>query len=101
MNIFVRENPEKVVEGEEDNLNNETEIKDVTITIDGQAIVPFNYTYKFKQGKYLIKYYFHHLLTKTDYMFYHCFNLTKIDLTHFNSEKVDNMRNMFFGLYKT
>ena len=86
---FAKEYPEKVVEGEEDNLNNETEIKDVTITIDGQAIIPFSYTYKFKQGKYLIKYYFHHLLTKTDYMFYNCFKLTKIDLTHFNSEKVN------------
>ena len=84
---LVRNTPDEAREGEEDDLNNETEIKDVTITIDGQAI-PFSYYHNFKErGKYLIKYNFHHLLTKTDYMFCYCLNLTKIDLTHFNTEK--------------
>jgi len=95
---IVRNTPDEAIEGEEENYNNETEIKDCTIYIDGKPIIPFSYTHKFTRGKYLIKYDFHHLLTKTDYMFCYCLNLTEIDLTHFNSSKVNNMSRMFFRL---
>ena len=36
-------------------------------------------------------------LTNCKFMFYGCDNLTKIDLSSFNSEKVTNMRSMFYG----
>ena len=39
---LVRNVPDEAREGEEDDLNNETEIKDVTITIDGQSAFDYD-----------------------------------------------------------
>ena len=76
---------------------NEREIKDVEIKIDGKAI-KFAYTYKFeKEGKYQIEYIFKNNLTKANYLFYGCNNLTNLDLSKFNTQNVTNMSNMFYG----
>ena len=97
--LIVRNTPDEAREGED--LDDEAEIKDVSISIDGAPDIPFTYRYNFKQrGKYRVKYTFHHPLKKTDYMFCYCINLIQIDLTHFNSEQVTNMSNMFFNLKK-
>ena len=76
---------------------NEREIKDVEIKINGKAI-KFSYTYKFeKEGKYQIEYIFKNNLTKANYLFYGCNNLTNLDLSKFNTQNVTNMSNMFYG----
>ena len=76
---------------------NEREIKDVEIKINGKAI-KFAYIYKFeKEGKYPIEYIFKNNLTKANYLFYGCNNLTNLDLSKFNTQNVTNMSNMFYG----
>ena len=76
---------------------NEREIKDVEIKLNGKAI-KFAYTYKFeKEGKYPIEYIFKNNLTKVNYLFYGCNNLTNLDLSKFNTQNVTNMSNMFYG----
>ena len=76
---------------------NEREIKDVEIKINGKAI-KFAYTYKFeKEGKYPIEYIFKNNLTKANYLFYGCNNLTNLDLSKFNTQNVTDMSNMFYG----
>ena len=76
---------------------NEREIKDVEIKINGKAI-KFAYTYKFeKEGKYQIEYIFKNDLTRANYLFYGCNNLTNLDLSKFNTQNVTNMSNMFYG----
>jgi len=84
-------------EGEQENKNkNEKEIKDnIEITINDE-IIPFSYSYKFKEkGKYKIKYSFKNNLTNTNYMFYKCEYLIKIDLSKLNTENVKDMNHMF------
>jgi len=84
-------------EGEQENKNkNEKEIKDnIEITINGE-IIPFSYSYKFKEkGKYKIKYSFKNNLANTNYMFYKCEYLIKIDLSKLNTENVKDMNHMF------
>ena len=57
----------------------------------------FSYYYDFnKKGKYNIKYIFKKNITKIDYMFYECENLTNIDLSNFNTNNVTYMGCMFF-----
>ena len=76
---------------------NEREIKDVEIKINGKSI-KFSYTYKFeKEGKYQIEYIFKNDLTRANYLFYGCNNLTNLDLSKFNTQNVTNMSNMFYG----
>ena len=59
---------------------------------------PFSYFYDFKiPGKYIIKYIFKTLLTRTVCLFADCQSLKKVDLSHFNTEKVTNMNSMFYG----
>ena len=71
---------------------NEKEIKDNTeIYINNNKIV-FNYYHTFNnKGKYIIKYLFSNLLTKTCFMFIGCDSLISIDLSKFNTEDVTNM----------
>ena len=74
---------------------NEEEIKKCEIKINNK-IFPFSYFFKFKnEGRYSIKYSFKNCLNSTSYMFSECRNLIKIDLSHFNAEKVITMDNMF------
>ena len=75
--------------------SNEEEIKQCKLIIDGQS-VPFNYLYNFKNiGKHTIIYTFQNNLTRTNFMFYKCEKLTKLDFSHFHSENVTTMEAMF------
>ena len=85
---------------EEAEFKNEDEIKESTTISINDEVIPFSYRHKFpKQGIFKIKYTFSRLLTKTDYMFFYCGLYTKIDLTHFNTEKVTNMASMFYNCF--
>jgi len=77
---------------------NEYEIKKyIEIQINDKS-KPFSYFYDFKiPGKYIIKYIFKTLFTKTVCLFADCQSLKKVDLSHFNTEKVTNMNSMFNG----
>ena len=76
---------------------NEKEIKEnITIKINNKNI-PFSYFYSFnKKGNYTIKYIFKKNLTKTNFMFCECLNLTNIDLSKFNTEYIVNTSCMFY-----
>ena len=76
---------------------NEEEIKTCKIQINESAI-PFNYFHIFQSaGNYRIKYSFKDNLTKTNFMFFGCKSLTKIDFANFNTQNVDDMECMFHG----
>lgn len=77
---------------------NEIEIKyDILIIINGKKI-DFTYQYKFeKEGKYIIEYHCKNQFNRLNHMFYKCSNLTKLDLSNFNSQNIVNMREMFYG----
>ena len=76
---------------------NEKEIKNSDIFINGEQI-DWNYDYIFPtKGKYNIKYVFHDLLTSTSCLFEDCKNLIEIDLSYFNAENITNMSFMFGG----
>ena len=49
------------------------------------------------EGEYHILLKFHILMTDCSFMFYECNNITHIDLSSFNSQKVTNMYCMFFS----
>ena len=75
--------------------SNEEEIKKCEIRINNE-LIPFNYFHKFtKNGKNTIKYSFKNSLNKANFLFYKCENLTKIDLSNFNTEEVTKMNAMF------
>ena len=48
-----------------------------------------------KEGIYSVRIKFNIQLTDCSYMFYYCYSLINIDLTFFDSSKVNNMSNMF------
>ena len=74
---------------------NEEEIKNCEIMINDEKI-PFSYFFKFKnKGIYSVKYSFKNCLTNVDSMFNDCRNLIKVDLSHFNAQKVYRMDKMF------
>ena len=78
-----------------EHINNEEEIKQTQIRINGE-LIPFSYFHQFKRkGNYTIKYSFKHYLTKTNSMFNDCDYFTKIDLSNFNAEKVNIAHCMF------
>jgi surface protein len=78
-----------------EHINNEEEIKQTQIRINGE-LIPFSYFHQFKRkGNYTIKYSFKHYLTKTNSMFNDCDCFTKIDLSNFNAEKVNVAHCMF------
>ena len=84
----------------DDREENENELKsNIEIKINGKKI-DFTYLYTFdKEGKYKIEYLFKKNLTNTNYMFYQCRNLTKLDFSKFNTENVTNMKWMFRDCY--
>ena len=93
---FKRTLNDKIITKEE---RNEEEIKKCEIKINNELIT-FNYYYIFpKEGKYIIKYSFKNNLTKTNYLFSDCGHLKIIDLSNFNTLKVDNMSCMFFECF--
>ena len=77
---------------------NEKKIKEnVEIKINGK-LIEFSFTHKFiKEGKYKIKYSFQKNLTKTNYLFYKCRDITSLNLSKFNSENVTDMSHMFYS----
>ena len=76
-------------------FNNEKEIKQCEIKIDGEKI-DFTYTLKFQQsGRHIITYTFKKKLTKCNRLFFSCSNLFAIDLSKFNSEDITDMTSMF------
>ena len=63
---------------------NEEEIKNCDIFINGKKI-KFTYYYNFpNDGKYIIKYEFKNLIKSTSFMFYGCNSLLWLDLSNFN-----------------
>ena len=79
---------------------NEKEIKDnCEIEINNNKI-EFSYFHEFKEeGKYIIKYIFLKNLTKTDFMFYECYDLTNLNLSNFNTQNDTNRNSMFSYCY--
>ena len=76
-------------------INNEDEIKDCDIYINGQKI-DFHYYVNFpKAGDYKIQYIFHKQFKSTNFMFYNCTNITYLDFTHFNTVNIEDMSFMF------
>ena len=67
----------------ENNINNEKNIK--------KFFIPK------KEGIYTIKIKFYDSITDCSYMFYDCSNINSIDLSSFDTEKVNNMSYMFKG----
>ena len=79
-----------------EDYKNEEEIKRCQIEINNE-LIKFNYFHKFKsKGKYIIKYTFNNVITKTCFMFYRCSSLTNIDLSNFNTNNVTDMGCMFY-----
>ena len=80
--------------------NNEKEIKEnCIIKIDDKYIKPFNYFYKFKEkGNFKLRYIFKNNIENVAFMFYKCESLSKIDLSHFNTQNITKMIYMFSGM---
>ena len=84
----------------EDNIdhaqfNNEEEIKQCEIKIDGKRI-DFTYTVRFPTtGRHFITYTFKNRLTKCNRLFYNCEHLISINLSKFNAENITDMSSMF------
>ena len=77
------------------NKINEAEIKTCIIQIN-ETVIPFNYFHIFQNaGKYRIKYAFKDYITKTNFMFYKCTSLIKLDFSYFKSQNVNDMECMF------
>ena len=80
-----------------ENKENEDEIKECEVYINGKKI-EFTYDYIFKnKGKYIIKYKFKKLLNSCNFMFFCCESLSSIDLSNFNTQNVTNMEYMFYN----
>ena len=79
------------------NYNENEIIKNIEIKLDEIPIQTIDtYLYKFPKGKtYKIKYSFKGKLTKTNYMFYSCDSIIKLDLSNFNTKNVTDMSFMF------
>ena len=79
-----------------DESKNEKEIKEnIDIQINNIKI-PFCYYYNFKEkGKYIIKYIIKNKLTNINHLFSGCNNITKINLSNFNTQNVTDMSFMF------
>ena len=93
----LRKFPENPKFTRDDKYKNEKEIKNCEIRIN-EELIPFKYEHKFKEkGKYTIKYIFKKNMENICLMFYRCTSLTKIDLTNFNTDKVNYINGLFSG----
>ena len=80
----------------EKEYENEIEIKQNCEIRINNELIQFSYFYTFnKKGKYNIKYTFLLNITKTDYMFYDCSSLEKLNLSNFNTNNIKDMSFMF------
>ena len=76
-------------------LNNLEEKIQCVISINDQ-VIPFSLKYKFpKEGEYKIKYSFKSPLIEANRLFLACKTLGKVDLTHFQTQKLKSMKDMF------
>ena len=81
---------------DESKYENEKDIKDCQIKIDGNQF-NFGYYHIFSTpGKHKIQYSFPSFLTKTDFMFADCEYLENIDFQNFNTKYIYNMSFMFY-----
>ena len=77
---------------------NEKEIKDSCIIEINNKIIPFSYFYKFKDtGKYIIKYTFIKEIINPNYLFYNCYRLKELNLSHFKTQNAISMKGMFYN----
>ena len=84
-----------VHEGEDENVNRD--VRECEIKINDE-IVPFDQDYQFpKVGLYKIKYTFKSPLTDASSLFFYCQCLKKVDLSHFQGQKLQSVREMFSG----
>ena len=82
-------------EGEDEDVNRE--VRECEIKINDE-IVPFDQDYQFpKVGLYKIKYTFKSPLTDASSLFFYCQRLKKVDLSHFQGQKLKSVREMFNG----
>ena len=89
---YREENEFDYIEGE----NNEEEIMENCKIEINKEIISFSYFYSFNQkGTYKIKYIFIDHIIKANYMFYNCDKFINIDLSNFNSNKINNIKYMF------
>ena len=98
INTFEQFKREEELEDDENDYiyENEKEIKKYCKIKINEKFIPFNYFYKFnKIGIYKIQYIFNNCITNTNYLFFKCSLLTKIDLSNFNTQEVTNMMCMF------
>ena len=80
----------------DDKLANEKKIKNVEIFINGTNI-GFSYYYNFyKEGNYTIIYKFKEPLTSTAYLFSFCDSIVSKDLSHFDSNYINDTSYMFY-----
>ena len=90
------------------NKNNKKEIKDnISVFLENKRINIINEENKWKidyqflkKGKYYIKLLFKNNLKDLNNLFENCSNLYIIDLSNFDTSKVNNMKNMFFNCHK-
>ena len=75
---------------------NEKEIKECCELYLNDKKIDFNFKYIFnKSGEYNLKFNFNKLLTNISYLFYDITQLTSLDLSNFNTNKITSMRSMF------
>ena len=80
----------------DERYNNEEDIKQCEIKVDGEKI-DFSYTLRFpKPGQHIITYSFKKKLKRCNCLFYKCPNLININLSNFDSEEVTDMSFMFY-----
>ena len=81
-------------------VNNEKEIKDCQIYIEGKK-VDYNHLFIFPdKGIYTIEYKFNKLLKYTNCMFFNCTELISLDLSNFNTQNVINIWDLCFIIVK-
>ena len=91
-----RENP--FFNSAESIYNNEKEIKRHILIKINEKKIKFAYCYKFNEkGKYIIEYSFKKCLTNTIFMFRDCKSLINLNLSNFDTQKINNMNGMFWG----
>jgi len=77
------------------NINKKIFEENIEMYINDKKI-KFDFKYKTKDSKEIkVKFKFKKLLTNTSFMFSNCSLLKSIDLSSFNTKKVNNMNNMF------
>ena len=95
-NIFLLDEEKKIYEDAK-NYMNDIYKNAIDLYINDKKM-EFNPNYSSDiKGKIKVKYVFHRLLTNTSFMFFKCSSLESIDLSSFDSTKVENMTKMFYN----